>query len=316
MSPAVSGARAGLREVGLILVAALVYFGVRGLSQGRRELAFADAHTLLDVERRLGLAWEQALQNAVIDHHTLLTMTNWVYVYGHWPVIAACGVVLYVRDRDRYRVLRNAMIISGLCGFVFFAGFPVAPPRFADPGIVDTVTEYSHGYRALQPPALTNMYAAFPSLHAGWNLLVGIVVFRATTRLGIRIFAVAMPLAMAFAVVATANHWVLDVVGGTVIVLLALVAAERLAATTIREGERSRSTGPSARSPVRRRAQVRELPGRAASRRSARSAGDRGGRASLPGADGSPPPEDVGPRADPVGSLDAGEPVREAARPR
>ena len=268
MGSPVSGARAGLRKVALILVAALVYFGVRGLSQGRRELAFANAHTLLDVERRLGLAWEQALQNAVIDHHTLLTVTNWVYVCGHWPVIAACAVVLYVRDRDRYRVLRNAMIISASPASSSSPASRLLRRASRIRGSWTPSTEYSHGYRALQPPALTNMYAAFPSLHAGWNLLVGIVVFQATTRLGIRIFAVAMPLAMAFAVVATANHWVLDVVGGTVIVLLALFAAERLATATGREGERPRrSTGPSARSPVRRRAPVRELPDRSASRR-------------------------------------------------
>ena len=100
------------------------------------------------------------------------------------------------------------MIISGLIGFVFFAVVPMAPPRFVLPEIVDTVTESSSGYRALQPPALTNQYAALPSLHFGWNLLLGIVLFQATTRIPVRAFAVGMPVAMAFAVVATANHYV------------------------------------------------------------------------------------------------------------
>ena len=121
-------------------------------------------------------------------------------------------IALYVWRHDRYVLLRNAMFISGLIGFLFFAGVPMAPPRMADPGVVDTVTEYSDGYRALQPPALTNKYAAFPSLHAGWNLLLGIVLFQATTHRAVRAFAVAMPAVMAFAVVASANHFVLDVV--------------------------------------------------------------------------------------------------------
>ena len=93
------------------------------------------------------------------------------------------------------------------------------------PAIVDTVTEYSQSYRALQPPTLTNKYAAFPSLHAGWNLLVGIVALPgddAPCRASVRLRDAA---AMAFAVVATANHFVLDVVAGAAVVLVGLAVA-------------------------------------------------------------------------------------------
>ena len=140
-------------EVALILFAVLVYFGVRGLTEGRVDKAFANAHALLRIEEALGIAWELRIQGAILGHQALITATNWVYVYGHWPVIAAGAVLLYAYRRDKYRLLRDAMIISGLIGFVFFAAVPVAPPRLAEPGMVDTVTEYSEGYRALQPPA-------------------------------------------------------------------------------------------------------------------------------------------------------------------
>ena len=72
------------------------------------------------------------------------------------------------------------MFLSGAIGFLFFALLPVAPPRLADPSLIDTVTLHSEAYRALQPPGLTNQYAAFPSLHFGWNLLVGFAVWGAT----------------------------------------------------------------------------------------------------------------------------------------
>lgn len=304
------------REIGLIAAAALVYFGVRGFTEDRVDRAFANADALLRAERALGIDWERALQELIIDHRWLLTATNWVYVYGHWPVIVACGVVLYVRSRDHYRLLRNAMFISGLIGFVFFAGFPVAPPRLADPGIVDTVTEYSHGYRALQPPALTNKYAAFPSLHAGWNILVGIVVFQATTSRTIRAFAVAMPVAMAFAVVATANHFVLDVAAGTVVVLVGLLAAS-LITPTLGAGERPRRwIERSARSPVRHCASVRELPDRPAGSRGAGDRGGRGRRAPLSRSTRGAPSEDARAVADPVGPVEARESVRAAPRRR
>ena len=151
------------REAGLIAFAALVYFGVRGFTEDRIGRAFDNADWLRRAERNLGIAWEHDLQDLVPSITWLLTATNWIYVYGHWPVIAACGIALYTWRRERYVLLRNAMFISGLIGFAFFAAFPVAPPRLADRGIVDTVTEYSESYRALQPPALTNKYAAFPA---------------------------------------------------------------------------------------------------------------------------------------------------------
>lgn len=144
-------------------------------------------------------------------------------------MIATVAVLLFVTRFDRYLLLRNAVFVSGAIGFLFFAFLPVAPPRLLELGLVDTVAEQSQAYRALQPPELTNQYAALPSLHFGWNLLVGIVLFGTTRNLVVRAFAVAMPAAMAFAVVATANHFVLDVVVGGAVVLVAMTAAVRIA---------------------------------------------------------------------------------------
>jgi PAP2 superfamily len=288
-------------EAALVGFAVLVYFGVRGLTEGRVDKAFANARELLRIEEALGVAWELRIQPVVVAHGALLTFANWVYVYGHWPVIAACGVLLYVHRRDRYLLLRDAMIISGLIGFVFFAAVPVAPPRMAVLGIVDTVTEYSSGYRALQPPALTNQYAALPSLHFGWNLLLGIVLFQASTRIGIRAFAVAMPVAMAFAVVATANHYVLDVALGAVVVLVGLALAYLLRARTLGRGDGTRD----AAQPLRGGAQVGELARRPAGGRGGRRAHRRGRRAPVPGPARGAPPEDARPGPDPLGPVEA-----------
>ena len=133
------------------------------------------------------------MQSPVVASDALVTLANWVYIWGHWPVILATASILYVLRRERYYLLRNAMFVSGLLGFVFFALFPVAPPRMLELGLVDTVTEQSNAYRALQPPGLTNQYAAFPSLHAGWNVLVGIVLVLAFTSWIVRALAVALP---------------------------------------------------------------------------------------------------------------------------
>ncbi len=315
MNPALErGARyavAALREIALVAFAALVYFGVRGLTEGSAAAAHDNARTVERVEERLGLAWEHGVQGAIIGHEALVTAANWVYVYGHWPVIAATAVLLYALRRERYVLLRNAMFISGLAGFAFFAFFPVAPPRLADPAIVDTVTRYSEGYRTLQPPNLTNQFAALPSLHAGWNVLLGIVLFGTTASLVVRGFAVLMPAAMVFAVVATANHYVLDVVVGVVLVVGGLFIAERIRVRTLGRGEPDeRSAGRPGRPTLRRRPSLGQLARGGAGGRAVRRARARGGRAPLPGPPGAAPPEDGGAAPAPLGPVEAREPVR------
>jgi membrane-associated phospholipid phosphatase len=216
-------------ELALVSAAWLAYFGIRALTEGGREAAVAHAHSLLALEQDLGLAWEDEAQELVHDHGWFLTFTNWVYIWGHWPVIAVTAFWLFRRFPPAYRRLRDAMFVSGAIGLTIFALVPVAPPRLAELGLLDTVTTYSTSYRALQPPALTNVYAAMPSLHFGWDLLVGIAIFTQARGWILRSLGIAMPFLMGVAVVATANHFVLDVVAGGVVALIGLAVAMRMA---------------------------------------------------------------------------------------
>jgi membrane-associated phospholipid phosphatase len=247
------------REVLLVAAAMVAYFGIRNLTAGAADKAFSNAERLFAIEEAVGAAWEASIQGLVSGSDTLVMLTNWVYIWGHWPVILTAAIALYLTRRRHYLLLRNAAFVSGAIGFALFALLPLAPPRLVGLGLIDTVSEQSHAYRALQPPGLTNQYAAFPSLHVGWNILVGIVLFLATTHLVVRTFAVVMPLAMAFAVVATANHFVLDVAGGLVVVMLGLAAAyaierRRTAATLALDGvdRDDRGGRPHTRAAVRR----------------------------------------------------------------
>ncbi|HMN97856.1 MAG TPA: phosphatase PAP2 family protein [Miltoncostaeaceae bacterium] len=224
------GWRPLLVQMLLIVGAALCYFAVRGLTQSSLDAALDNARLLVRIEADLGIEWEHAAQALVIDHETLVRIVNAVYMYGHWPVIALTLGVLFARAPDRFYLLRNAMFVSGAIGLVIFALVPVAPPRLGVLSLIDTITEGTSEYRTLQPPGLINRYAALPSLHFGWNLLVGIVVWHATRNRWLRATAVALPVAMAFAVVATANHYVLDVVAGGAVALVGLAIASRLPA--------------------------------------------------------------------------------------
>lgn len=223
----------------LITAAALAYFGVRNLTQGDRLVAEADARRVLSLERALHIDWEGGIQDVVIRHNGLVDLANWIYIYGHWPLIGITLVGLFLRAPAEYRNLRNAMFVSGGIGLVVFTVFPVAPPRLLDLGLVDTVTQRSDSYRTLQPQGLINRYAALPSLHFGWDLLVGVVIWRATDRRTLRAAALVMPMAMAFAVIVTANHYVLDVVVGGAVAMIGLACALVIARAT---WERERAT--------------------------------------------------------------------------
>jgi hypothetical protein len=213
-------------EILIVIAAALLYFYARGLVDARAADAFAHAAWLIELEQRLGLFWEPTLQRWSLSTGWLDTVANWVYIWGHWPVIAATLLWLMRCHRQELALYRNAMLISGAIGIVCFVFFPMAPPRFLDSlGFVDTVTLESHAYRVLQPPSLTNPYAAMPSLHVGWNLLMGIALTRSSTNTAVKLFGVLMPVAMYFATVLTANHYLLDGVTGSAVALLGLVVA-------------------------------------------------------------------------------------------
>jgi hypothetical protein len=259
------------RELGIFALAYVVYFGVRALTEGTAAAAMQHALDLIRFERQVGLDWERTIQDGIVGSRLLVDVANSVYMYGHWPVIIVTGVLLFRHRRPHYYRLRNASLLSGMVGLVIFALYPVAPPRLTDLPLVDTVTQNADGYRQLVPASLVNQYAALPSFHAGWNVLLGIVVFRATTHWLLRGMAIAGPAAMVVAVVATANHYVIDVMAGIAIVLAGLVLLGRADRATTRPtlvcaDELERAAPPHV---IRRRAQGRQRPGAPANRRGA-----------------------------------------------
>lgn len=214
-----------LRELALVVIAYFAYFGVRGLTEGNEARALDNAERVQSFERWLHIAYEARWQSVIIDHHALVTLMNWIYIFGHWPVIVVAAVWLYFRRPQTYRLFRNAFFISGAVGLVVFTVFPVAPPRLAGLSVVDTVTEYSSAYRVLQPPQFVNQYAAMPSLHFGWNLLMGIALASVLRPIGLKLAALLLPVLMFMAVVLTANHYIIDTIAGAALSLTALGVA-------------------------------------------------------------------------------------------
>jgi hypothetical protein len=239
------------REVLVILLSVLLYFFVRGLMHAQASLALANAAALIALEQRLGLYHEVWFQSLILGSDWRVDLANRVYIFGHWPVIAGTLSWLIWKHREHFATYRSALLLSGAIGLVFFVLLPMAPPRLmADYGFVDTVTQHSNAYRVLQPPSFTNQYAAMPSLHVGWNLLMGIAIVRhASTRWG-RSFGYLMPLVLYLSTVVTANHYLLDGVVGSLVALVGLAIGwhlsrphgstqDRCAITLVAGGDRS-----------------------------------------------------------------------------
>jgi hypothetical protein len=214
-----------LGQAALVATGIFVYFRVRGLTEGSEDVAVRHARDIAELEGDLGIHIEPSVQSPVETSEVAETLANWIYIWGHWPVIIVTMTWLAWQHRDVFLRLRNGMLVSGGIGLVIFATYPVAPPRLAQLGLVDTVTRSSDSYRVLQPPAFVNQYAAMPSLHYGWDLLVGIAIVTAATTTWLKVVGWLLPVAMAWAVVATANHFVLDVLAGALLALVGHAAA-------------------------------------------------------------------------------------------
>jgi len=210
------------RQALLLSAAVGVYFLVRSLTTGRASVAEGNAGLLVDLERSLGIFVERDVQGFFLQQDWVVPVANSIYIYGHWPVIAAVLGWLAWRRRDAFVVYRNVLLVSGVVGMLIVASFPVAPPRLMDLGILDTVTLHAEAYRVLQPPSLTNQYAAMPSFHVGWDLLVGIALVREGGRAWTRVVGTALPLLMLLTVVVTGNHYLVDAIVGDTIVLTTL----------------------------------------------------------------------------------------------
>jgi hypothetical protein len=210
------------------------YLAVRALTIGARDEAVAHACDVVDLERTLGIFHEHALQHALGPANGFFSA---YYMACFGPVIAATVVWLALKRRDRYRELRNALLLSIGIATVFFVLFPTAPPRLVPGlGINDTVGLSGHDTGSFIGIRF-NPYAAVPSMHVGWSFLVALAGFRAFRRRPLRVFFALHPLLMVLAVAATGNHFFLDSLGGLAVagVTLGVLAISPMRARAVAE---------------------------------------------------------------------------------
>jgi hypothetical protein len=199
--------RAGLPAQALLFAGAYLAYGAsRWLISGDHASALEHARWIVDLEQSLGVAVEASVQQA-LDGTVVLWLLNHAYLAAQLVVVPGALISLYKRDQERYRLLRNTVLITWLLALPVFGLFPVAPPRLADLGIVDTITEQTG--LALDSKLTTSFYnplAAVPSLHCGFALAVSVSLASAATRRWSQALALAWAPTIFLAVVATGNH--------------------------------------------------------------------------------------------------------------
>jgi len=209
----------GIYEAVVVVVAFLIYFTVRSLVVGRAGEAMVRAFNLIELEQQLHIYWELRMQAWILDSYWAIKAMNWIYFWGHMPLVALLAVWLFVFHRHAYYRTRNAFLASGAIGVVIYWMYPVAPPRLVPfAGFIDTMAAFDRfGYNAQETQAFVNPFAAVPSLHFGWALLLGAVVAWVGRHPLALAFGIAWPVAMFFAVVMTGNHFILDAVLGGIV---------------------------------------------------------------------------------------------------
>ena len=213
-----------LIELGVVGVAVLADVLVRWLTLDDVDVALAHAHSLLALQERLHLDWEHAAQDAVESVPWLGSVASWFYVWGYLPVVALALVVLFVRAPRAYARLRNALLAAGIVGLPVYVLYPLAPPRLTDLGYSDTVAS-SLVEDAARPVNIANEIAAMPSFHVGYLVIVSAVLWSLSRSPWVRAWCVLHPLAMCWVVLATGNHWVLDLPAGLLLAAVGLAMA-------------------------------------------------------------------------------------------
>src|SRR3984957_12554208 len=222
-----------VRQLSLFAGAYVLYQVVRGLVDGN-DVARASWNPtkVINLERTLHVFIEPSVQAWALNERWLMDIADWTYLNAHYIVTLGALVFIYLRRNDSFYFVRNMFMIAMLFALVGYALYPTAPPRLMPEwGFTDAIQEFT-GVTAEHGPssALLNLYAAIPSMHVCFSLMIGWPMSRFVQRRPARIAWRLYPLFIAFVVIATGNHYLTDVVLGAVTAgASALLASKMLA---------------------------------------------------------------------------------------
>jgi len=218
------------RQLGLFVLADLCYETVRGIAEGNANQAFANARAVIDFESSLGLLFEEPLQDFVLQHGWMIDIANFAYMNSHFVVTTVFMVWLYLYRNEHFYFVRNLFMVAMGLALVGYALVPTAPPRFFEElGFVDSLDKVSVNHDSAFVQMFVNPYAAIPSMHCAFALMIGVTGARVSRRLVTRAIWCLYPLFVFWVVMVTGNHFWLDGVIGWIVAGVAALGALQLA---------------------------------------------------------------------------------------
>jgi hypothetical protein len=222
---------AGPAELAAVVVLYALYELGRGFGDATLEVARTNTAWIVELERSLGVFFEGAVQDWASGVPSLPTFLGIAYVTLHLGATGVAMVWLHRRHPERFAAVRNTLVLATGLSLVVYTLFPAAPPRLSGLGFTDTVTAHTHvDLSSDLLGSLYNPFAAVPSMHFGYAVIVGAALFAYARHSSVRLLGALYPPFMLFVIVATGNHFVFDAVAGGVVVGVAWLAARALLA--------------------------------------------------------------------------------------
>ncbi len=212
------------QELGIIALGYWLYSLGRNAIPEQESIAIRHGFSILHVQDVLHLNFEKSINTWVASQEWLAQVLDYYYATLHFVVTIGVLVWLFVKRSHIYRGARTVLFTTTLLALAGFALYPVAPPRLLPgEGYIDTVINF-HTWGSLASPEIaahSNQFAAMPSLHIGWALWAGISLYMCARSVWARVLGLVYPALTLIVIVATANHYIVDAVGGAVIVMIA-----------------------------------------------------------------------------------------------
>lgn len=224
-----------VRQVALFMTAYQLYRLVRGLANdpGSAQAAFSNARELIHVERGLNIFIEPSLQAFASGQQWLLDGASWMYINAQTSITLGALAWLYLFRNPSFYFVRNMFLVAFGVALIGYTVFPTAPPRFfPEWGFFDAVSDFTGVPQdSVTINELFNPYAAVPSMHVGFALMISVPLARLVRWRPLKVFWALYPLLVVFVIVVTANHFIADAVLGALAAGIGALAARALART-------------------------------------------------------------------------------------
>jgi hypothetical protein len=224
------------RQIAVFVAAFLLYDLVRGLvASANPYKPFGDATKIINFERLLHVFAEPSIQGWAQSKHVLMDVLDFTYLNGHFVLTFAALLFIYLRRNDSFYFVRNMLMIAMGIALVGYYLYPTAPPRLMPEwGFTDSISQFmglgTFHFDNGPEGAFLNGYAAVPSIHVCFAIIIGWPMMKLARRRAAKVAWCLYPLLVTFVVVATGNHYFIDVFLGAVTAGIAALLAKQLLA--------------------------------------------------------------------------------------